>query len=66
MSIKPNYDFTVYNMNEEPIVRTVEKYYGGDKSCYFSCVEVDKNGYEKVALDANGVEKVDDKGLPVY
>jgi hypothetical protein len=36
-SILPNYDFTVYNMKEEPIVRTTENYYGGEKSCYFSC-----------------------------
>lgn len=61
MSIKPNYDFTVYNMKEEPIVRTVEKYYGGDKSCYFSCVSKTK------AKNADGTEKIDEvSGLPVY
>ena len=54
MSIKPNYDFTVYNMKEEPIVRTVEKYYGGDKSCYFSCVSKTK------AKNADGTEKIDE------
>lgn len=29
-SVKPNYDFTVYNKATEPIVRVDEKYYGGE------------------------------------
>jgi hypothetical protein len=59
-TIKPNYDFTVYNMKTEPIVRTVEKYYGGEKSCWFAC--------NRPKLDAEGNEQVDPDskyGLPL-
>lgn len=51
-SILPNYDFTVYNMKAEPIVRTTENYYGGEKSCYFSCEKMDPE------LDSDGNPKV--------
>lgn len=59
-SIVPNYDFTVYNMKSEPIVSTVENYYGGEKSCYYSCAT-----YE-VEYDANNEMKVDADGYPVF
>lgn len=28
-TVAPNYDYTVYNMATEPVVKSVEKYYGG-------------------------------------
>ena len=56
-SIEPNYDFTVYNMKTEPIVSTLENYYGGEKSCYYSCATFE--------FDDNGELKVDAEGFPV-
>jgi hypothetical protein len=50
-SVTPNYDYTVYSMETEPKVKTSEKYFGGEKSCYFACMEaetyIDKAGNEK-------------------
>jgi hypothetical protein len=40
-SVEPNYDYSVYNMETEPSVKTSEKYFGGEKSCYFSCEEAE-------------------------
>lgn len=59
-SISPNYDFTVYNMKEEPIVRNEEKYYGGEKSCYFSCEKWEPE------LDEYGEPKEDEEGNYIY
>jgi hypothetical protein len=36
-TIAPNYDYTVYNMADEPVVKSVEKYYGGIGACFFRC-----------------------------
>ena len=59
-SITPNYDFTVYNMKEEPIVIIEEKYYGGEKSCYFSCEKWEPE------MDEWGDPKVDEDGNYIY
>jgi len=40
-TIAPNYDYTVYNMATEPVVKAVEKYFGGIKACFFVCL-IDK------------------------
>lgn len=55
-SIVPNYDFTVYNMNSEPMVRTVEKYYGGATACYFACKDpvFDENTGEML-MESDGI-----------
>jgi len=54
-SVAPNYDYTVYNMETEPSVKTTEKYFGGEKSCYFACMEaesyIDKDGDEKYKFE---------------
>jgi hypothetical protein len=36
-TVAPNYDYTVYNMATEPVVKSVEKYFGGQSSCFFKC-----------------------------
>lgn len=53
-SIVPNYDFTVYNMNSEPMVRTVEKYYGGAAACYFACKDPVFNDAGEMLFEADG------------
>jgi len=51
-SIEPNYDYSVYNMATEAQVKTVEKYFGGEKACFFECLDpeeyTDKNGETKI------------------
>jgi len=60
-SIKPNYDFTVYNMKTEPIVSTTENYYGGEYSCYYSC-----EGAEALTDPDTGEYKLDEWGEIQY
>lgn len=52
-TVAPNYDYTVYNMATEPVVKSVEKYYGGHKSCFFRCGGPEPDGSATTTIETH-------------